>query len=214
MLQVPPEYDGALQALLTLPTGTALLLTARTANVNAVISNGLNGAHGQTVNATTIHLRNPAGILSIPQQACIIAHELTHAHDLCFANLSAERYRDIHGLGNTEINAHINQGQVLREFRALRASFPNAIRVAIDAASAGVTVFGRSIHWATRADVVGYLEGTMYAGHVQGWRQNAALYSDDMYRSEARPFHCDENWHTFQRVLPEEDEGEIEEIEV
>ena len=214
MLQVPAAYQQALQALLTLPTGAAILLSARTATVQASISNELNGAYGRTASATIIHLTDPLANLSIPQQACIIAHELTHAHDLSFAGLSAETYRDTKGLGDTEINAHINQGQVLREFRIRRATFAPAVRTAIDAACAGVTVFGRSTHWATRADVVNHLESTMYAGHVLGWRQGAGIFSDDMYVSAARPFHCDENWHTFTRVLPVEEDGDVEEIEV
>ncbi|PMQ07952.1 hypothetical protein [Janthinobacterium sp. AD80] len=214
MLHVPDGYTAARDALLTLPTGQQLLHSVRMANARAIISHDLNGAYGRTVDALTIHLTPQFDQLSLPQKACIIAHELTHAHDLSFANLNAEDYRDSRGLGDTEINAHFNQGQVLREFRSARARFAGPDALAIDAACAGVTVFGRSVGWITRADVVSHLANGMYAGHVVGWRLGAGIYSDDMYTSAARPFHCDENWHTFRRVLPVEEEGEVEEIHV
>lgn len=178
----------------------------------AIISPDLNGAYGKTVDANTIHLTNLHAQLSLPQQACILAHELTHVHDLSHADLSAEKYRATNGLGDTEINAHFNQGQVLREFRAARARFA-AHGPAIDAACAGTTVFGQSTLWTTRAGVVDYLLGTMYADHVRGWQLGAGIYSDDMYVSSARPFHCDENWNTYSRVVPV-NEGRIEEIMV
>jgi hypothetical protein len=116
MLTVPERFNDGLVLLLGTPTGSAILESASLATAIGVEVAGFH-AHGEAVDATTIRLTNAR--LDAANQACILAHELTHCLDIAFWNCRRENWTDVM-VGATEINAHYNQGRIARELAKIR----------------------------------------------------------------------------------------------
>ncbi len=192
MITVPYTYSKSVELLLETPTGKALVLNARLENVKVVIDVNLD-AHGKTIDRQTICINNKD--YSIPNMACILAHELTHCHDLAYSGKDDFRNNaeiDIVSLGHSEVNAHFNQGQILRELEIHSADFKQEIKAAIN----GNTVFGQSYDWKTRDSVISYLLTTQQYSTCAN-DPMISFWSDVMWVSPKLPFHCDENWDIY-----------------
>ncbi|MFT4540739.1 MAG: hypothetical protein ACI835_003196 [Planctomycetota bacterium] len=193
MITVPDKYTKSLEALLLTPTGNELVNCTSVSTVKATVKGDLK-AHGQSVDKVTIHL-GPAEF-SVPQMACILAHELTHCHDLTFFGGS---WRDYQTKGQTEVSAHFNQGIILRELKASAKVYAEH-KAAIDAAVNGSTVFGISVGWKTRDDVIRFLSDKPQYKALLGDPSNTgiALWDKSMWSFGSR-FHCDENWDKYTK---------------
>ena len=193
MLTVGEAHKPGLELLLRTATGQAILNDPLLGSVKGVYDPGL-GAYGEAVAGLELRL-GPADGVPAPNLACVIAHELTHCHDLQHLKKAKGQLEQVE-LALTEINAHFNQGQVARELAAL-ADGP---RAAIDAMVKSRSTFGLCHDATTRDQIVDYLLGTQqYAGAVRTMYYNPGLWamsidSEFANAPSGRAFHCAKNW--------------------
>lgn len=198
MIRVPEKYSDCVHLLLASKTGKILLQSPRVSGVAATTSSTL-AAHGQSLSATSIIVSDAN--YTVPQMACILAHELTHCYDFAYFDGSVDEYKK-KGIGLTEVSAHFNQGKVLREFNAMKDTLPPSLaqyKDQIAATANSSTVFGKSVDWLTRGAVISHLSMTPHYGRLIGdpTSTGVGLWHDDMWTSAKIPFHCDENWDIY-----------------
>lgn len=141
------SFALSLTALAHSKSGWQLILHPKTQSVLIEIGD-TGGAKGMAKSATNIVVQKK--LLDEPARlAIVIVHELTHCLDFLTVGpkLRSEGYA-----WASEINAHMNQGLVMRE---LKASMPNdhVLRKEFDAMEKANTTFGNSTDWDTRQKV-------------------------------------------------------------
>lgn len=196
MLACPMEYHAAKVLLMATPTGRALLTSPRLSGVRGVGVPNL-GYYGMAVSPDQLQLNTAAGIPDA-NKACVLAHELTHCHDLSHWGLYDRDRLTSELIAYTEINAHFNQGLVARQLRDLAAAGVAGVAAhgaSITAMCGANTTFGWAVNWATRGDVYRYLETTAaYGPNVRTIREGLYLmFVDSEWEAFGEPFHCDEH---------------------
>jgi hypothetical protein len=129
------------------------------------------GAKGIAKSATRIVVQRE--LLDEPARlAIVIVHELTHCLDYLTVG---PKLREEGCAWATEINAHMNQGQVMRE---LKAALPmdHVLRGQFDAMEQSNTTFGNSTDWDTRQKVAEGIKPVY--GH---WRASNQFQSTVLY---------------------------------
>lgn len=188
-MHAPVDWAEAIAALKSTEIGNSMLKDPALADV-VIRENSNLGAYGQAINGSLLLVgKHP---LSVPQKACILAHELTHCHDLATARLDHIDYAKIHGIARTEISAHMNQGTTLRQL-ILLGNYQPAINLFIN----GTTVFAESINWLNRDMVKKFLlTKPQYSSamHTHTARQSYFFEPEPPFFIQARQFQCDANW--------------------
>ena len=191
MLTVPPEFSLGYALLLATPTGSALLDSASLATAVGTINPALGGAYGRAMEGGRLELT--ATQLPAPNQACLLAHELTHCLDLAFWNINAGTVSRIQ-LGATEINAHYNQGLIAKEL-LINPQLSQAFKTQIETMMSGFTTWGRVGDTWTRDDVYRYLDSTdQYGPSVRALLAAKPLYiwtMDSEWELGMKLFHCE-----------------------
>lgn len=188
LVKVPQSWEAALAALRSTTTGKSILDDPILSTVEVKEDPDLK-AYGMAPSANCILV----GVceLSVPQKACILAHELTHCHDLATAKLDKDKYLAEHGLARTELNAHMNQGRVLRELNT-NPDYQDDINLFIN----GTTVWAKSATWHTREEVKTHLTSNSHyakAMHAHTLRGQFIFEYEPFLVSRTRAFHCDAN---------------------
>lgn len=187
-MRVPPTWQNGLDALRLTTTGASLLNDPLLQAIEVVEDPALL-AYGSSPSANRIFVGCHG--LSATQQACILAHEMTHCHDLASSGLEKDAYLAENGLARTELNAHMNQGLVLRELNR-NPAYQGEINLFIN----GHTVWAKSARWLTRDDVKNDLTSNpQYASAMHRHTQEGkALFEYEPFLfSRRRAFHCDAN---------------------
>ena len=190
MLNVPANFNDGLVLLLGTPSGSKILDSE--ALRTAVGTQNLDlKAHGRATSSTTLELGTHK--LSAANQACVLAHELTHCLDFAFwgkplSELTSEM------IGATEINAHYNQGLIAKELSAI-PGLENTWKEQVSVMNRGNSTFGRMFDAWTRDDVFRYLDSTkQYGKHVKALLNSKVLYvwtRDDQWENGNIMFHCE-----------------------
>jgi hypothetical protein len=191
MLTVTRRYNEGLVLLLRTPTGSAILQAASLATAIGVEVPNFH-AHGEAIDATTIRLTSAT--LSAPNQACVLAHELTHCLDIAFWNMPRQDWTAVM-VGATEINAHYNQGMVARELSQIQG-LENAWAQQVGLMNSSRSTFGEMYDAFERDQVYKYLKTTeQYGPKVEALRREKILYlwtKDDQWEKGAcKRFHCE-----------------------
>ncbi|MDY7560405.1 hypothetical protein QN382_13645 [Pseudomonas sp. 10B1] len=188
-MNVPQDWVKALEALGSTKTGGAMLADPVLAAV--VVREDLTlKAYGQAISGNLLLVG--AHGLSVPQKACVLAHELTHCHDLATANMSSVEYANEHKIARTELNAHTNQGAVLRELME-----NEAYKADIDLFINGTTTFASSIRWTNRDAVKqDLISNPQYSSamHAHTLDYSSFFEYEPFFCSPTRNFQCDANW--------------------
>ncbi|HEX3994088.1 MAG TPA: hypothetical protein VHX39_23190 [Acetobacteraceae bacterium] len=138
----------ALRVLSWSNVATAILVHPKTGSVRLEEGPVPKEAYGEALNATLIRVSKP--LLGDPVRlAIVIVHELTHCLDFDFAG---DALRSGGRGWASEINAHMNQGMIMRE---LNVCLPksNGARANFDAMARSNTTFGNCMEWKTRSEV-------------------------------------------------------------
>jgi hypothetical protein len=190
MLTVPERFNDGLVLLLATPSGSAILESASLARAIGVEVAGFR-AHGEAVDGTTIRLTNAQ--LDAANQACILAHELTHRLDLAFWNCRREEWTPVM-VGATEINAHYNQGLVARELAKIRG-LANVWADQVAVMNRSGMASGKLYDARDRFAVYTYLTTTQqYGPKVEALKNAKILYlwtKDDQWEDGCKRFHCE-----------------------
>ena len=190
MLTVPERFHEGLVLLLGTPSGSAILDSANLAGARGVEMAAL-GAYGSAIDSTTIHLTNAN--IPAPNQACVLAHELTHCLDFAFWNVPRQDLTATM-IGATEFNAHYNQGLISKELSMI-PGLENTWAQQVQAMTGGASTFGHMFDTWERDDVYQYLTTTaQYGPSVDALRRNKILYlwtRDDQWENGTTMFHCE-----------------------
>ncbi|WP_370979570.1 hypothetical protein [Agaribacterium sp. ZY112] len=190
MLTVPRQFNDGLVLLLATPSGSKLLESRALDNAIGVSNVDLQ-AYGSAIDATTIHLGSMR--LSAANQACVLAHELTHCLDFTFLGKRLDELTSAM-IGASEINAHYNQGLIAKELSCI-SGLEDTWSNMVQQMNRGNSTFGRMFDAWTRDDVYSYLSSTkQYGRHVEALRQSKILYlwtRDDQWESGNTMFHCE-----------------------
>lgn len=150
------------------------------------------GAYGRATSATTLDLTTNA--IPAPNQACLLAHELTHCLDMGFWNVTPATITRAM-VGATEINAHYNQGLIAKEL-SIAPNLELTWAQGVAAMNAGNTTFGHMASAWDRMDVFRYLsrDGSPYKDNVDELLRTKVLYvwtRDDQWEHGGNLFHCE-----------------------
>ncbi|TQV72750.1 hypothetical protein FLL45_14845 [Aliikangiella marina] len=190
MLTVPANFTEGLVLLLNTPSGAKILESDALKTAVGSLNKDLQ-AHGKATGATRLQL----GTHHLPaaNQACVLAHELTHCLDLAFWDKSLDEISS-EMIGATEINAHYNQGLIAKELSAI-PGMEDTWKKQVTAMTGGNSTFGRMFDVWTRDEVFRYLDSTQqYGKHVKALLQSKVLYCwtrDDQWEKGTTMFHCE-----------------------
>jgi hypothetical protein len=194
MLTVPGRYTEGYFLLYSTPSGARLLEKSELAAVVGMENIGLN-AYGRTMSSNTIELTTAT--LPAAQQACLLAHELTHCLDMGFWNVTPETITAVM-TGATEINAHYNQGLIARELGMRAVDMELTWSSAVSTMNNSYTTFGLVADAWERKDVIEFLvrPGSFYRENVEALSQSKPLYvwgRDDDWERGNDLFHCEQH---------------------
>jgi hypothetical protein len=130
-----------------------------------------NGAKGMAVSATRLLIQEE--LLDEPARlALVIVHELTHCLDY---RIVGPTLREDGNTWASELNAHGNQGLVMRE---LKQTMPrdHVLRSAFDAMERSNTTFGQSTEWDTRRKVADGIKPVYGKHRATNSLQSSVLY--------------------------------------
>lgn len=164
-------FQQALRVLAWSNAATTLLVHPKTGSVRLEVGDIPRDAYGVAIHATLIRVN--AALLDDPvRMALVIVHELTHCIDY---DEVGSALRDGGRGWASEINAHFNQGLVMRE---LDFGLPEVFvaRTALEAMARSNTTFGNSMDWRTRDQVVPGIK-LAYADHRR--RSDTTHTTDD-----------------------------------
>jgi hypothetical protein len=191
MLTVPPEYSLGYALLLATPSGSALLDSASLATAVGAINAIPGGAYGRAMAGDRLELT--ATVPPPPNQACLLAHELTHCLDMAFWNSGAGMITQVQ-LGATEINAHYNQGLIAKELM-INPQLSAEYQAQVTAMMSGYATWSQMGRAWTREDVYAHLDGTaQYGDAVRALRAARPIYYwtvDDEWELGLKLFHCE-----------------------